>query len=532
MSRFRQQMAVAMAALTLLAASTANAAMSGSAAISNVSLQVIDLDLTDGVTAGVMFDTGGYQSMVYTSTTSDHASTWQTKLLGADLGVPLAASSASTGPANALANASIDGGDIFAAGGAGLASVSAYGAGAEAGAQSYVLRSSFVLTPHSQLVLSATGSVNAAASGSGGAALVSAIVEFYTADESTLLDSDSMYLRIDADGSSGSHLPPTIRSTFSNLSDSDVSASGLAWLYVYASSQPVPEPPMAALLGAGLLALLMRRRRWARAMQAGSVSMFRRCFIACAIANVGAGSALAAEISFELTNDDPGVSVSHGVESGARYERGVVGLIDALTGLPQTSGFSASFDDLIRVTVYLANPLTVPPHTNAPANSPGNPNRISVGIGSVNGTVIYNEQDIGFYLNGASVGSGIFSAWGGSGWDLVAGGYTYSSSQGFTFDKIEFSARIIQIFDNDIGDWTNTITVDGIRPTLDYFVFSPVAEPSAGVLMTCGLGGLGLSMLRRRTQRRSLGRTSKFLQSPAMDAIQRDPPPQSHGLLR
>jgi hypothetical protein len=88
--------------------------------------------------------------------------------------------------------------------------------------------------------------------------------------------------------------------------------------------------------------------------------------------------------------------------------------------------------------------------------------------------------------------------WGGSGGQLVAGGYLDQASAGLSFDQVLFSARVIQIYDNTLGDWTDTIAISGVVPTLSYFVYVPVPEPATGLLMAGGLAALALAARRHR----------------------------------
>lgn len=206
-------------------------------------------------------------------------------------------------------------------------------------------------------------------------------------------------------------------------------------------------------------------------------------------------SAQAAEHAFSFRSDGLGLTLSQGSFGNAAYEQGTLGLLDSVSNLPLTASFTAAVDDTISVMVMLDGPLTVPPWFGSPDNQA---NQVSIRLGGVEGTVIFADQILSFFLDSVEVDGAGLVPWGGSGNELIVGGYDQAPGTGLTFNQVHFSARINSIHDSTLGQWTDNILVTSLQPTLIYRVFAPVSEPSSASLLLCALGLLGLRAGRGR----------------------------------
>ncbi|PZP31273.1 MAG: hypothetical protein DI603_12970 [Roseateles depolymerans] len=253
----RTMTGLALGVCTAISAQAATA----SASLSNVHLQLIDLDPNDGITAAISFngDTSTYNNAYWSLNGSYQAGDWQ---YAPGLGVAIPAVAVSG--VGFSASASSTAGDLFqGAGWGGSAQASAVTAGVRSTAYAETYAGQFTLAPHTLLVLMADSPAATVSAALGEYASASAYLSVQSLDGST---QGSAYAQayINADGAGYSNAPSFLQVSFVNLSGTAISGYLYGEAYAYASAAPVPEPGSAALMLGGLLgagALLRRRAR-------------------------------------------------------------------------------------------------------------------------------------------------------------------------------------------------------------------------------------------------------------------------------
>ena len=242
----------------LAATLPAQASGSAEARITDVRIQVIDLDLSDGIAASISFD-AALPTFAYGDATENvHQRS------DGDLGTEQKASVISS-PAGADAYAHVYAGDVYTlgAGPSAWAVATASGLDRLSNAQAFVFLSAITLSAHTEIIVSANASAMAAIGSFGERGYARAGVELFhnSSSETGYVDYYAL-----PDGSEFYNDNGPVQVSWSNTSDS----SAVAHIEARASAQawgvttPVPEPETATLMLAGLFGLgLVARRRQA-----------------------------------------------------------------------------------------------------------------------------------------------------------------------------------------------------------------------------------------------------------------------------
>lgn len=241
------------AAVMLLSATSAHALATASASMSNFQVQVINLNLSDGITASVTF--AGDGTSVYASATD--------VTLGQSLDNNAAGSALSVSALNGTASSSgsTTAGNFFNLGsGPGASALaSAVGPGTQAYGQVNTLYAGFTLSANAELVLTAsTSGVTAIRTLAGEQAFGYTSVQLHGLDGSDLSVgpwSGQSYASISDGGNF--QLSGPIEARYRN--ENDAKFSGIVFINTLATVEgvpsPVPEPETYVLMLAGLLAV-------------------------------------------------------------------------------------------------------------------------------------------------------------------------------------------------------------------------------------------------------------------------------------
>lgn len=248
--------ALGMGSAPAFAAVMPTASASASASISNVFIQVIDLDLADDIDAAVTFDSPwayaqGYASSVVNGNWTSLGSDWDSGDGSTNLSADFAYGSGS-------ATASTTAGDLFTQGSGPGATASASLSDANMYVSGYgqLLSSNFTLTPMTLLVLSATPGALSASAALGASASAYAQVSLEAQDGSER-SYGYAYRNVSDNGYSSGNEPSFLKASFTNLTDIEVNGYAYAHASAYAHGiqAAVPEPGTYALFIAGLAAV-------------------------------------------------------------------------------------------------------------------------------------------------------------------------------------------------------------------------------------------------------------------------------------
>lgn len=245
----------------LCISSPAHALATASASLNNVYIEVVDLDLADGITAAVTFFSGYTRARA--DATPDGGTTRDTKDLFGAAGAAIGPLDASV--AGASAAGAVIAGNLLSPGSgpAGVASVSASGANRDASAFGDAHISNFTLTPHSRLIVNATfSSASASTTVLNERSYAYSMVSLRAND-----DSHASYGSADSQcsnaGCSFTTGPRFLQASFDNLTGAN--AIGVIATQAYASAtSAVPEPTISMLFAVGLMGVGLigaRRRR-------------------------------------------------------------------------------------------------------------------------------------------------------------------------------------------------------------------------------------------------------------------------------
>lgn len=245
MNNVTSPLALMALACASLAAPQAQAA-SASSVLSNVYIQLFDLDPLDGITPSILIGNMSFASGAAIDVASNSFST------NGPLGGALSGSAAMGGSSTA---SSVFAGNLFvpASGNGAASSSSATGAGSSANSVGMLHNDGFTLTPKTLVVVTATGQASAAAA-LGEFATASAYVGLQDAGGSNYSVGQA-YWTVEAGGNTyGVGGPLTVQASFVNLTAAPQSGSFYAIAYSSVIGV-VPEPGSYALLLAGVLAL-------------------------------------------------------------------------------------------------------------------------------------------------------------------------------------------------------------------------------------------------------------------------------------
>jgi len=239
----------------LLAGASAHAA-TASASIGSVQIQVVDLDLTDGITAGISF--GDATTLLYSGAYFNKGNAGYLEQVVSTAGAALGPLQ-NNGSAYSVTLQSWAGGLLDAPGWSATASTSVSGAGygTESGALQFVR---FTLAANTQVIITLDNPAVQVAAQPGEGSGASVYGDVHAADESI-----SEWANASA-FSSGSNppIPGQLQVSLSNASLTPMNAYLDSEITIFANgvAAPVPEPQTAGLLAAGLAALgLLGRRR-------------------------------------------------------------------------------------------------------------------------------------------------------------------------------------------------------------------------------------------------------------------------------
>lgn len=256
MKKYTFPLAFLALAATTLSAPLAHAA-SASSALSNVYIQLFDLDPLDGITPALTFSNG--DSSLYGYAFDGVGLNYN------DVGPMGSALANSVTDGGAQAASAVLAGNVWlpASGNGANSSAAAVGLNANAYGQGQLINSQFTVTAKTVVVMTATGQASAAAA-LGESAYASAYVGMQDLTSNNYSYGQA-YSQVDVNGNAyGSGGPLTVQASFVNLLAGNLIGNIYAVAYSSASGvTPVPEPTSYALMLAGVLALgfVSQRRR-------------------------------------------------------------------------------------------------------------------------------------------------------------------------------------------------------------------------------------------------------------------------------
>ena len=230
--------------------------------MSNVHIELIDLDPLDGITPSISFD-GTYLNSYNQITVNGNPQ--QTYVTGGPLGTsigPFASGSGSTS-----AQLQVFAGDLMTGNGPGAsASATAAGPGNTAAAVGESLALDFTLSPHTGIVMTANATDATTSGGLGESAWAQNTLGLLQVlpDGSSTGPTDLTFSFLNADGVTYTSAPKVLQVTFENTTDSPMAGYAMAYSSAIASGvAAVPEPQSVVLMLAGIAAIgtTVRRRK-------------------------------------------------------------------------------------------------------------------------------------------------------------------------------------------------------------------------------------------------------------------------------
>lgn len=262
LNRFVIGMHMATMGLGLMGALEVQAATTSSAVMSNVRIQLIDLDPLDGIAPAISFESSWTDS--YNQVTANGAPQ-QTFLTGAALGSGV--SPFVSGSGGTRAQLQVLAGDLLTGAGPGSSAfATASGAGNSAAGFAANLTSRFTVTAHTRIVMTADATsvqIGGDLGDYGTAQNLLGLLNLFP-DGSTSGSYDSTNAFLTADGQTFTAGPRGLQVTFENTTAAPLTGYALAFstAMAYGSTSAVPEPQTIALMLAGIsvLGTVLRRR--------------------------------------------------------------------------------------------------------------------------------------------------------------------------------------------------------------------------------------------------------------------------------
>jgi hypothetical protein len=255
--RIHRPFAVSLLATALLMAGNHTTAATADASLSHVRLELIDLDLTDGI-APQFIILGSPYSAIFSKTSGVNGPNPDSQSVFGSVGGSLGPVTSDTAPS--LASGRVLEGDVWASGVGVLSSAQTWGASTSAVAATHAFAISFTLTPHTQLLLRADAVVTNTGT-AGEYANAQATITLQGLDGShASFGQQTAWL----DTLGGIHVDGSSQLLASYANNSAMNLQGAAYAYAIASVQGVagvvPEPATAGLMLLGLVGLLCRKR--------------------------------------------------------------------------------------------------------------------------------------------------------------------------------------------------------------------------------------------------------------------------------
>lgn len=241
---------------------SAQAASTASASLSNVRIQLIDLDPFDGITSAISFDDTLLNSYNQITVNGNPQQTYWT---GGPLGTSFGPFTSGTG--STWARLQVFAGDLLAGSGPGASAfATAAGTGNSAASVSESLALGFTLTPHTRIVMTADATEATISGGLGESGFAQNILGLLhlSPDGSTTGETDVTYSFLTTDGLTYTAAPRVLQVTFENMTGSPMDGYAMAYAAAMAYGvAAVPEPQSIALLLTGLAAIgfTVRRRK-------------------------------------------------------------------------------------------------------------------------------------------------------------------------------------------------------------------------------------------------------------------------------